>query len=100
MNGNHPHAPSATRRTRSRRLFLLIRFACGGAVAGLFAGSILAAISGAFFDSGPFGIDDIFFGPVALALAGAAWGFVLGAEEPAGTTPSPNLLPHRDPCGL
>lgn len=83
MNGNPPSAPSATRRTLSRRLFLLTRLACGGAVAGLFAGSILAAVSGAFLDSGPFGIDDIFLGPVALALIGAAWGFVLGADEPA-----------------
>src|SRR5262245_6734730 len=91
MNVPSPAAPSALRRSLSRRLILRTRLACGGAVAGLFAGSILVAILGALLDSGPFGIlgiYDVIVYPIALAIAGAAWGILLGGEEPAPDNPA------------
>lgn len=65
---------SAAQPPLSHRLILRLRLACGGAVAGLFAGSILAAVSGAL-------LDDVAFGPLLLAIAGAIWGILLGISD-------------------
>lgn len=97
MNAISRVARPASCRPLVRRLILRSRLACGGAVAGLFAGSILVAVSGALLDSGPFGIDDIIICPVALALVGATWGMLLKIPN---QNASDDDHPSPNPCRL
>jgi hypothetical protein len=74
------------RRLSLRRITTCVRLMAGGAIAGIFVGSILGAMVGLALPGRFDGV--VAGGGVLLGLAGAVWGLVLACSDEPGAPPS------------
>jgi len=72
-------------RLRQRRFTTCVRLMSGGAIAGIFVGSIVGAMVCLVL---PGGLDGVVVGGVLLGLAGAVWGLVLACSDEADAPPA------------